>query len=131
MAIRGARAHSTGNETQQQQKDLQIYWHTVFQDAAKGMAANCALACFTERSIGQRQGRPHEVGAQPGSEDSVPEDLIRLIWYGPGRCGGDKEEKRSGEETNFKITEGTKRTRTHEGLVEASGKVPRGKIKET
>ena len=71
------------------------------------------------------------MGAQPGSEDSVPEDLIRLIRHGLGVCGGGKKEKRSGEEANLQITEGTKRTRTHEGLVEALGNVLRGKIKET
>ena len=42
MAMQAARAHSTGNETQQQQKDLQIYWYTVLQEAAKGMATKAA-----------------------------------------------------------------------------------------
>ena len=68
------------------------------------------------------------MGAKPGGENSVPEDLILVILgYGLGGCGGGKKKKRQSKETNFKIAEGKKRARAHEGSIETPKGATRGK----
>ena len=42
MALQAAKAHSIGNETEQQRSDLQRYWYEVLQTAAKDMATKLA-----------------------------------------------------------------------------------------
>ena len=42
MTVQAAMAHSTGGESDQQKRNLQMYWYEILQTAASGMSAKLA-----------------------------------------------------------------------------------------
>ena len=53
MAMQAALAHSTGKETEEQSRDLQMYWYEVLQTAARSMSAKISP---TLRELPRRSG---------------------------------------------------------------------------